>query len=135
MPNLYRSNSLGFNLAPDSDVPAGYTQRMLLANNNTSSRTLQTYMSSVSLVMLNGMALHALSDAAPRAENKGTQYYQAFHAYTTSMSSPDGDLPYKKGDYFLPTNPAIGLVCNTVHMIAGVQQLPAYWELILQRPV
>ena len=135
MPNLYRPNPFGFAFVPGADVPAGYTQRMLSVASNTSTRTLQTYMASVSLVMLDGMALHTLSDAAPREENRGTQYYQAFHAYTTSFSSPDGDLPYKKGDALVPTNPAIGLVCNTAHFIGGVQQFPTYWELILQRPL
>lgn len=135
MSRLYRTNTLGFTFLPGAEVPGGYTQRMLPVASNTSSRSLQTYMSSVDLVMFDGMALHTLSDAAPRMENKGTQYFQAFHAYTTSLSSPDGDLPYKKGDYFVPTNSDVGLVCNTAHMIGGVQQFPTYWELILQRPL
>lgn len=135
-PKLYKQPAALASLfiLPGSSVQAGYTQRLMAVDSTSGQKVLHTYIPSVSLVQLQGYALHVLSDAQPRNENFNTAPYQSFHVYTTSTTSPDGDLPYKKGDYFVPNGSIVGLVANTQHAIGGVQQLgDSLFELILQR--
>lgn len=136
MPDLYKHPAALASLLilPGTNLQAGYTQRLMAVDSTSGQKALQTYIPAVSLVVINGYALHVLSDAQPRNENFNTAPYQSFHVYTTSTSSPDGDLPYKKGDYFIPNGSLVGLVANTQHAIGGVQELsPALYELILHR--
>lgn len=132
MPSLYPGILPFFS---DVSTSAGYTQRFLAVSgtNVTGQRSPQLYMRGVQMIAPNDMWLHPLSDAQVRQENAGTAFFQVFHVYTVSLSSPDGDLPYKKGDIFIPNGNLVGLVANTAHPIAGVQQFPNYCELILQR--
>lgn len=135
MPNLYKNPTAlaSLTILPGTDVPAGYTQRLLAVDATSGQKTLQTYIPQMNLVSINGYVMHVLSDAQPRNENFNTAPYQSFHVYTTTTSSPDGDLPYKKGDYFVPTGNIVGLVNNTQHAIGGVQQIGPIYELILHR--
>lgn len=136
MPNLYKTSlsSLPF-FVPTSTIPAGYTQRMLPVGVSSYSgqRQAQTYIATVQVVLIQGVALHVLSDANPRTDLNKALPFQLFHLYTTSMSSPDGDIPFKHGDYFVPTSPLVGLVTNTQHPIRGIQAYPQVVELLIER--
>lgn len=142
MPNLYKNGPLAIIPAGETFV-AGYTQRLLPAGyfgvgtaSYSSQRVLTTYQSTVVMVGINNYWLQALSDAAPREENRMTKPFQAYHVYTVTVSSPDGDIPFKKGDVFFPNSSCVGLTANTAHPIAGAQpQGPNVYELILQRPL
>lgn len=136
MPNLYKTNlsSLPFFVSTDT-LAAGYTQRMLPVGVSSFSgqRSIQTYIATVQVVLIQGVALHVLSDANPRTDLKGVGPFQFFHLYTTSTSAPDGDIPYKHGDYFVPTSSLVGLVTNTQHPIRGIQAYPQVIELLIER--
>ena len=136
MPNLYKHPAAlaSLTVLPGTNVSAGYTQRLMAVDSSSGQKTLQTYIPNLTIVSINDYYLHVLSDAQPRNENFNTAPYQSFHIYTTTTSSPDGDLPYKKGDYFVPTaTNLVGLVANTQHAIGGVQQIGPLYELIVQR--
>lgn len=135
MPNLYKYPAAlaSLTVLPGTTIPAGYTQRLMATDATSGQKTLHTYIPSLSLVSINNYYLHVLSDAQARNENFNTAPYQSFHVYTTTTSSPDGDLPYKKGDYFVPTVNLVGLVTNTQHVIGGVQQMGPLYELIVHR--
>lgn len=132
---LYKQSPLPLFSAGFVSTSFGYTERMqpVVAASFSGQRTLQVYLPGVQFLHINGNWLQPLSDAGNRETDRQTLMYQSFHCYTTSLSSPDGDLPYKKGDTFIPNANAVGLVSNTVHTIAGVQEYPGYAELILWR--
>lgn len=133
---LYLHSPLSYYSAP-SIVAAGYTQRMLPVATSTYSgqRTVQTYMSTVSVMVIAGVWLHDYADTNPRSDMKGAEPYQLYSVYTISFSSPDGDLPYKKGDYFKSSGALVGLTVNTQYPIRGVMPYNSYIELVLERKV
>jgi hypothetical protein len=134
-PELYKAAPLSPFTGGFITTSAGYTQRMqpVVSASFSGQRTLQMYLPGIQMLAINGGWLHDLSDAGNREADKGTLPYQSFHVYTVTLSSPDGDLPYKKGDNFVPNGNLVGLVANTQHTIAGIQQYPTYAELILWR--
>lgn len=114
--------------------PCGSTARMIPTTGYSGARSVQTYMSTVNVIVLNGQWIHPFSDVNPRNDLSGLQPFQLFRVFTTSFSSPDGDLPYKHGDFLIPSGNLVGLVANTQHPIRGVNQvLPSYIELIVER--
>lgn len=116
-------------------VAAGYTQRMLpvVPASFSGQRTVQTYMATVSVLVLHGQWLYDLSDTSPHRDMQGRSPYQDYHIYTTSLSSPDGDIPFKHGDYFIPTGNLVGLVANTQHPIRGVLPYDRFYDLVIER--
>lgn len=116
-------------------VNAGSTQRMQLVTTASYSgqRTLSTYMATVQVIMVNDMWLHDLSDANPRTDLQKRDPYQVYRIYTTSISSPDGALPYEHGDYFIPNGNLPGLVAGVQHPIRGIQYETGYAMLTIER--
>lgn len=116
---------------------AGYTQRMATPIGGTSysaQKVLTTYQSVVTLVMVNGFYLHDYTDTNPRSDMQKNQPFQLYKIYATTLSSPDGDLPFKHGDYFIPNANCVGLVSGTTHPIRGILPNPGYYqELIIER--
>lgn len=116
----------------------GYTKRVMTPVGVTAysgQRTLQTYMATVEVVLMAGQVLHDLSDFHTRHEAQAAQQpYQAYHLFTTSFTSPNGDDPFKHGDQLIPTNNVVGLTNNTAYFIRGVQPYPPYYiELMVER--
>jgi len=131
---LYPATPLNF-YAPGTQVMAGYTQRQLpvVGTNVSGSRHIKTYMSSVNVLVHAGVWLHEVKDINPRQDMKGIFPFQLYEVYVTSMTSPDGDIPYKHGDLFVPNGNLIGLVNNTGHYIRGVWQSAHYVKLHVER--
>lgn len=131
---LYKTVPLDF-YPTAQQVVAGTTQRLLPVTgaSYTGQRTVQTYMASVNVLVHAGVWLHEVNDINPRQDMKGMMPFQLYEVYVTSMTSPDGDLPYKHGDYFVPNGSLIGLTSNTQHPIRGVFPAAHYVKLHIER--
>lgn len=131
---LYPNPPLDYFATSDSII-AGSTQRMLpvVGTNVTGQREVQTYMASVTVLVHAGVWLHEVKEVNPRQDVKGIFPFQLYEVYTTSMTSPDGGLPYMHGDYFMPNGNVVGLVPNTAHPIRGVWQANHFIKLYIER--
>lgn len=120
---------------PRNLVPAGYTQRMqpVAVASYSGQRTVQTYINTVFVLVTAGQWLYDVGDNNPRKDMGGRMPFQEYHIFTTSLSSPDGDLPYKHGDYFVPSGNLVGLVANTQHPIRGVLPYDTFYDLTIER--
>lgn len=125
---------MAFFPSPDS-VPAGYTQRMgyVGAGGYSGQRTVQTYISTVSVLTAAGSWLHDLAELNTRHDLRGADPFQVYHIFTTSLTSPDGDLPYKQGDFFVSNGALVGLAANTQYPIRAVMPNAHYYELVIER--
>lgn len=133
MPLLYPTTPLSF-YPLGTTTSAGYTTRVSLVGtaSYTGQRVYQTYLSTVMMLSVNGQWASDLSDMTTRDEFKVSPY-QLYKVYITTMTSPDGDLPFKHGDYFYPNGNMVGLVSGTSYPIRGVMPNANYIELYLER--
>jgi hypothetical protein len=132
---LYQTSPIPY-FPTQSQVVAGYTQRQLPVTpaSYTGQRSVQTYMTSVSVLVHAGVWLHEVTDVNPRQDLKGISPFQLYEVYVTSMTSPDGDIPYKHGDTLVPTGALAGLISNTGNPIRGVFPAAHYVKLHIERP-
>lgn len=134
---LYKQSLIPPILPAANRTVVGYTKRIqpVSVQSYSGQRTLQPYMQTVEVVIVAGQVLHDLSDFHTRHESQAAQQpYQAYHLYTTSFSSPNGEEPFKHGDQLIPTNNVAGLVNNTAYFIRGVQPYPPHYiELMIER--
>lgn len=116
-------------------VVVGYTQRQLpvVPASFSGQRAVQTYIATVTVLVAAGQWLHSLVEDNPRKDMQSLAPFQGYRVFTTSMTSPDGDIPYKHGDYFVPSGAVVGLVANTQHPIRGVMSRPGFYELTIER--
>ena len=114
---------------------AGYTTRMMSVGTTTytAQRVHTTYLSVVTILMLNGQYMSDYSTTNPKSEMALVNPYQLYKLYVTTTSSPDGDLPFKPGDYFYPNTNLVGLVTGTSYPIRGVMPNLIYTELVIEK--
>ena len=131
---LYPNTPLSF-FPKGTTTSAGYTTRMLSVGTTTYSaqRVHQTYLSTVMMVVVNGQFLADYTATNQKSELAMTNPYQLYKVYVLTPSAPDGDLPYKPGDYFYPNTNLVGLVNGTSYPIRGVMPTSVYTELIIEK--
>src|SRR5690348_15806001 len=90
-------------------VVAGYTQRQLpdVPASFSGQRGEQTNIATVIVLVAAGQWLHSLVEDNPRKDMQNLAPFQGYRVFTTSMTSPDGDIPYKHGDYFIPSGAVV----------------------------
>jgi hypothetical protein len=132
--SLYPTTPFSF-FPPATSISAGYTTRMMSVGVATysSQRIHQTYLSTVMLLALNGQYMSDYATTNPKEEARGAIPYQLYKLYVTTFSTPDGDVPYKPGDYFYPNSNCIGLTTGTSYPIRGVMPNAVYTELVIEK--
>lgn len=133
-PYLYDATPIPF-FPKGTTTSAGYTQRQLLVSTATYStqRIYQTYLSTLMILNMNN---HFMSDYAVtnmKSEMSLNQPYQLVKIYVLNTTGPDGDLPYKPGDYFIPNVNCVNLISNTAYPIRGVMPNAVYTELVIEK--
>lgn len=120
---------------PGSTTSAGYTERLMPVVGATYSaqRTYQTYIPTVMMIAPNGQWMSDLSDMNPRSDMTKALPFEIYRVYVLNATSPDGDLPFKPGDYFYPNVNMVGLVAGTAHTIRGWMPNALYTELFIER--
>ena len=131
---LYQPSPLPI-FPPGTTTSAGYTTRLQVVSGATYSaqRVYQTYISTLEVISVNGQWMSDLSDMNPRSDMTRSLPFEAIRIYVLNVSSPDGDLPFKPGDYFYPNANMVGLVQNTAHPIRGWMPNSTYTELFIER--
>lgn len=131
---LYQTSPIPF-YPRGTTTSAGYTTRLQVVPGATYSaqRTYQTYISTVEMISVNGQWMSDTSDMNPRGDMSKAIPYEVFRIYVLNTSSPNGDLPFKPGDYFYPNANMVGLVQNTAHAIRGWMPNSTYTELFIER--